>query len=263
MNPLCLHYSGFTLLLFTEILLLMKKYTQKALRRYDEMLSITQDELKGQESLFIRFYELNWLPHLPRDKNASILDLGRGFGLFLKFLRSREYTSISGIDLCQANVDTCKETGLSVTLGDNVPYLKEHQNEFDCISLNHILEHYDKEGGLEFLETVHSALRRDGVAIVVCPNMGNPLTAGRGRYYDLTHETGYTEDSLRFILQLAGFDEISLYSIDIYCLSNPLLNAAGRFGASLMFALFRISFLINGIRSTKIFSKNLMAVAHK
>jgi SAM-dependent methyltransferase len=241
----------------------MKRYRSRAMESYERMLSVTQEEMPGGAEALGRYYRKNLLPRLPRERDAAILDLGCGRGDFLRFLRDSGYTGLTGVDLCEEHVRSCAGSGLDVSLGDNLCFLEEHRERFDCVTLNHVLEHYDKDEGLSLLEAVLGSLRPGGRIIVVCPNMGNPFTAGRGRYADLTHETGYAGESLRFILQLAGFGSISLHGIDIYCLSNPLLNLAGRLAASSMFLFMRIIYLLNGVRSTKILSKNMLAVAEK
>ena len=241
----------------------MKRYTRKAMQFYERMLAVTQEDAPGGVDALRRYYRKNLLPRLPRDPAAPILDLGCGRGMFLEFLRERGYGELLGVDICEEHVRSCVDNGFNVALEDNLCFLEKYPERFDCVTLNHVLEHYDKDEGLSLLEEVRDSIRPGGRIIVVCPNMGNPFTAGRGRYADLTHETGYSEESLRFILQLAGFDGISIHAIDIYCLSNPVLNAAGRFSASLMFFFMRIIYMLNGVRSTRILSKNMLAVAEK
>ncbi|MBN2185139.1 MAG: class I SAM-dependent methyltransferase [Candidatus Krumholzibacteriota bacterium] len=241
----------------------MKRYREKTPEHYQQMLSVTQTDLYRQKNAINRYYKKNLLAHLPADRTSPILDLGCGFGLFLDFLRERGFTSVTGVDICQPNVDICKSKGLSVSPGDNLTFLRNNPGRYSCIILNHLIEHYDKEDGLELLEADHRSLTADGTAISVCPNMANPLTAGRGRYADLTHETGYTEESLRFILQLGGFKCFSFRPIDIYCLSKSLLNLAGRAGARLMYLFFGMAFLLNGIKTPTIFSKNMLVAARK
>jgi O-antigen chain-terminating methyltransferase len=241
----------------------MKRYRRKAMEYYERMLAVTQEDIPGGPDAIRRYYRKNLLPRLPQVPTASILDLGCGRGFFLEFLREMGYDDLLGVDICEEHVRSCVESGMNVTLEDNMRFLEKHPERFDCVTLNHVLEHYDKEEGLSLLESVRDSVRPGGRIVVVCPNMGNPFTAGRGRYADLTHETGYSEESLRFILQLAGFEGISLHDIDIYCLSNPVINTAGRVLASLMFLFMRIIYLLNGVRSTSILSKNMLAVAEK
>jgi len=227
------------------------------------MLAVTQADLPGTTETVMRYYGKNLAPHLPEARDSSILDLGCRSGLFLEFLRRQGFTGSLGTDICDANISACRDRGLSVEHEDNIDFLVRNPERFDCVVMNHVLEHYDKEEGLSLLESVMAGLRPGGMIIVVCPNMGNPLTAGRGRYADLTHETGYTEESLRFMLQLAGFEEVSVHGIDIYCLSNPLANAAGRAAAALLSLVLRLAYLVNGVRSTTILTKNMLAVSTK
>ena len=239
----------------------MKNYREKAAARYEEMLAVTQSDIPGSKDTVRRYYRSNLLPRLPEGRDSAILDLGCGSGLFLDFLAGEGYTDARGVDDCPSLARSCGDSGLEVEESDNVDYLERHPGRFECVVLNHVLEHYDKSEGLALLEAVRVSLRPGGRVIVVCPNMANPYTAGRGRYADLTHETGYTPESIRFMLRLAGFGEAEVHGIDIYCLSNPLANAAGKVAWAVLSLSMRLTYLLNGVRDAEVLTKNMLALA--
>ena len=241
----------------------MGNYRKRAAERYEKMLAVTQADLPGGRKAAMRYYARNLLPHLPGDRDSTILDLGCGTGLFLEFLMRTGFSEARGLDICEEHIRACCDRGLDAELGDNLAYLGNNRGRFDCVAMNHVLEHYDKDEGLKLLEAVLESLRPGGRLIAVCPNMANPLTAGRGRYADLTHETGYTEESIGFMMQLAGFEEVSVRGIDIYCLSNPLANLAGKAVWAVMSSVWRIAYLVNGVRSTTVLTKNMLAVSER
>lgn len=243
--------------------MLMKRYREKAIRQYETMLAFTQADIPGGRSAVMRYYRRNLLPHLPAESDSSILDLGCGSGLFLEFLMQEGFERSRGVDICDEHIRLCRDLGVNATLEDNMNFLEKHVERFDCIVMNHVLEHFDKDEGLDLLEAVFAGLRPGGRVIVVCPNMGNPFTAGRGRYADLTHETGYTGESLQFMLQLAGGEQVSLHGIDIYCLSNSFANAAGKMAWAFLSLVLRLTYLLNGVRSTTVLTKNMLALARK
>ena len=240
-----------------------KRYRDKAFQRYSEVLSVVQPDLEREGMLASRLYMKNLGPYLPRDPDAKILDLGCGFGLLMDFLSQQGYRNITGVDLCPENTEICREKGLSVVLDDNAGFLEKHHEEFDCITLNYVLEHYMKDDGLGLLELIHSGLRSGGSAIVLVPNMANPITGARSRYMDITHEVAFTEESLEQILLIAGFSKASIYPVDQYCLPNPLLNLFGKLASAFMFATLRLLYLLNGVRSTRIYTKALLGVGKK
>jgi hypothetical protein len=109
----------------------------------------------------------------------------------------------------------------------------------------------------------HERLKPGGKALVVVPNMGNPFTAPRGRYVDITHEVGYTQESMNFLLELAGFARIRILSIDHFVLPNPLFNLAGKTALYCVYACMRVLYLLHGITSTTLYGKNMLSVAVK
>ena len=102
-----------------------------------------------------------------------------------------------------------------------------------------------------------------GTALIMVPNMANPITATRCLYLDITHEVSYTEESLKQILLLAGFSSVTIYPVEQYCLPNPILNFLGKMASQFMFAGLRVIYLLNAVRSTRIYTKSLLAVATK
>jgi 2-polyprenyl-3-methyl-5-hydroxy-6-metoxy-1,4-benzoquinol methylase len=239
------------------------RYRQKALEQYEAHLAKMQPDLTRETELAARLYAHNIKPHLPAGPEAAIADLGCGFGLFLEYLRRAGYKNTVGVDICAANIRICNEQNFNVVQSDNHSFVRDRKEEFDCITLHHVVEHYYKDEALELLELVRESLKPGGVAIVVLPNMGNPLTAGRSRFIDITHEFCYTEESLTQIMNIAGFSQVSMHPIDPYCLPNPLMNLAGKTAGWCFRTAVRILYLLNAVRSTRIYSKHLMGIAVK
>ena len=156
-------------------------------------------------------YELNVLAHLPADLSAGIIDVGCGWGQFLSWLRSRGYTSIQGIDVGAQQVDQCRKLGLvAAQVTDSAAFLATLPQQFDLVTMHHIIEHVEPFRGLALLRAAYDSLRDNGRIIVQTPNM-NATSANFSRYIELTHVTGYTDSSLAEALQLAGFKDIVVY----------------------------------------------------
>ncbi|MCE5280852.1 MAG: class I SAM-dependent methyltransferase [Deltaproteobacteria bacterium] len=148
-------------------------------------------------------------PFLPGNRDASILDIGCGVGYFLHFLKSRGYSNIQGIDLSPQMIGICKANfpGVHAEVADAFDYLLSHQENFDAIVANDVLEHVPKDRTVDLMAAIRSALKKGGAFLAKVPNLGNPF-AIRLRYTDFTHEVGFTEHSLWQVLWLGGFRTI-------------------------------------------------------
>lgn len=87
---------------------------------------------------------------LPREKQAQILDIGCGFGQFLKGLRFLGYENIFGVDISQEATNACEKAGLNVDIINDIKSFAENANrKFDFIMMSHILEHIEKMKSLK------------------------------------------------------------------------------------------------------------------
>ncbi len=148
--------------------------------------------------------------YMPRDKNASILDVGCGGGHFLYYLKTKGYNNFKGIDISVQQVAFCKQKIDAETINaDAFDFLNKHKQEFDLIVSHDVLEHIKKENVIEFLKLIHGALKPGGKVFLRTPNCGNPMSI-RLRYADFTHEFCVTEKSFFQILYMAGFRDIKI-----------------------------------------------------
>ena len=113
------------------------------------------------------------------------------------------------------------------------------------------------------MQLIFKALKHNGRLIVKTPNAANPILASSSRYFDFTHELLFTEESISQVLQITGFSQISIYSQDLYILYYNPLNYMAKLFNFLLNGTFRILFRFYGRKTTKIFTKNLIAVAIK
>lgn len=156
-------------------------------------------------------YDVNVAPLLPTDLGSRILDVGCGWGQFLWWLRQRGYRAIEGIDLGEDQVRNCNELGITVEqTTDSAEYLAARREQFDVITMHHIIEHVEPSLGLDLLRAAYSALRPGGRVIVQTPNM-NATSSNFSRYIELTHVTGFTDSSLAEALAVAGFVGVRVY----------------------------------------------------
>lgn len=212
---------------------------------------------------YCKYFRKNYLSHLPADKKASILDIGCGMGHFLYFLEKEGFTNYCGIDNSPENVQFCQERRLHAELYDAVRFLEKSNRIFDAIVMNDILEHFKKEEIIRLLGLIQKNLSPQGKIIIKVPNASNPLMGSSSRYIDFTHEVSFTEESLSQVLRVCGFKEVKVYPQDIYSFSQNPINYMARAVAWLTFKLYRLFFLLYGRKTTRIFTKDLIAVAQK
>ena len=156
--------------------------------------------------------------HFPVEKNATILEIGPGTGTMLAFLRDRcGYRDLKAVDVSPEVVAACNEIlpGSTDLVEDSRSYLQDRQEQFDLILVLHTLEHVPKEQVLPLLRAVRGALRPEGKVVVEVPNSEHPIVGNRNRYCDFTHSLGFTDLSLKFVLQNAGFSQVKIYPCKI------------------------------------------------
>jgi SAM-dependent methyltransferase len=164
--------------------------------------------LSGREPVFRKLY----LPLLPNDRNARILDLGCGYGEFVYFLQRKGYTNAKGIDLNHRQLEVGRSLGVwNIECVEATALLKVCRGGFDFISAIDVLEHVPKNQLLEFLEQVYAALLPGGRFLCQVPNLAafyTPLF-----YMDFSHETPFTASSLKQALELASFVNVRVLPI--------------------------------------------------
>jgi 2-polyprenyl-3-methyl-5-hydroxy-6-metoxy-1,4-benzoquinol methylase len=207
------------------------------------------------------FFKHNYLKHLPADRSSRILEVGSGFGQFLSFAQSVGFTNVLGIDLSSENVKYCRSHGLEVKLADVVEFLRDTDETFQAIVMNDVIEHLKEEQLWEFLRLAKERLAPGGALIIKTYNLANPIMGLHSRYINFTHETGWTEESMRQVLDVAGFASIEVLPSRLYVYYYNPLNYIGLLIEKAVGFLLRMYFIANARKTTTFFTKNLIAVA--
>lgn len=163
----------------------------------------------------------NWLSQeLKTDKNASILELGCGYGQNLRAFMKAGYKNIKGIDISDEAVSFCREKGLPVIHKDVLDYDGER---FDLVYMSHVLEHLDKNQIIPMLKHIRENLLspRGGRLCIAVPN-AQSNTDCYWMYEDFTHNTLFTAGSLLYVLREAGYTDIRFIDADGLCSSKGI-----------------------------------------
>jgi 2-polyprenyl-3-methyl-5-hydroxy-6-metoxy-1,4-benzoquinol methylase len=141
---------------------------------------------------------------LPENKHANILEVGCGYGRYIKTMLEMGYTNCYGIDLSREQISYAKtKLGLSnVELADALDWLNGKESMFDCILGLDILEHFQTVDLLRLGEKIYRALKPGGSVIFQVPNGMSPLNPVI--YGDLTHIRAFTPQSMQQFLLNVG-----------------------------------------------------------
>ena len=202
---------------------------------------------------------------LPPDKSAKILDIGCGDGKFLFFLQRKGYTKIEGLELSSQQASEAKkhvESPIHV-VEDTVAFLLDHPSTYHMITMNDVLEHIPKKETVGLLKAVLGALQPGGNVVTSVPQISG-LASVFCRYNDFTHETLFTEISLKQVLLLAGFSDIRFIS-QKWPLKWTPRHLAYRLARLLWYGILKLIYTIEspGEKHPRSFQVRLVATARR
>jgi 2-polyprenyl-3-methyl-5-hydroxy-6-metoxy-1,4-benzoquinol methylase len=164
-------------------------------------------------------------------KGGRLLDVGFGNGAFLKLAGEMGWNA-EGIGFDPKAVEVARSQGLNVRCV-SVAELLERNEEYDVITVSHVIEHVQEPGVL--LKNLYRLLKPGGFLWLETPNLES---AGADRFGPdwmaldpPRHLVLFNPRSLRMCLQNAGFQEIvqrwnGMVSLSIYTVSSAM--AKGR-----------------------------------
>lgn len=201
-------------------------------------------------------------PELPASMDAAILEIGPGAGHFLDLLRSLGYRRMRAIEYDAECAESLKARHDVEHVLDCPGFLRAHPGSFDLIVLLNVVSHLDHNPLLELLASSRLALAPGGKVIIQTFNAALP-SAFYTMANDFTHRIAFTEYSLRQVLRLAGFVDITV--------RGSVLPDGGPLRALFKFARAALN-LGNRLRLTlergaggnpTTYAKLLLAVAHR
>jgi 2-polyprenyl-3-methyl-5-hydroxy-6-metoxy-1,4-benzoquinol methylase len=213
--------------------------------------------------LFANYFKKNYLTHMPKEKDAKILEIACGMGHFLYFLKKNGYKNLEAIDLDPTNVKQCKTIGFNMVIeSDMYDYINQlEDSSYDLIVMNDLIEHIPRKDIISFLNTLRMKLRDNGVVIVKTMNCNN-IYGISGYFADFTHVMGYTPERMKHVSMLASFSKCNVYNL--FVLPNmKYIDAFIKCFWKVIFNFKRMCFLLNAKMSDGVFSKNLLAILYK
>jgi 2-polyprenyl-3-methyl-5-hydroxy-6-metoxy-1,4-benzoquinol methylase len=205
-------------------------------------------------------FEADYEGFLPENRDVRILDIGCGMGHFLRFLQSKGYRRSVGVDVSPDQVSFCRAHGLeNAEHVENVfHYLETQAQSFDLVTMNDVIEHFNKDEIVHLLALTRNALTDRGRLVIRTPNIAG-MCGPYARYIDFTHEIAFSEQSLKQVLLAAGFQDVIVRGSRVAFLLRPkrmLFLLARR----IWFALLKLMYTLEvGTDRPVIYEKNLIA----
>lgn len=141
--------------------------------------------------------------------SGPVLDVGCGRGEFLSMLRHRGIEG-QGIESNPLSVEACRKEGLEVEEGDALDLLsRKEASSLGAIVAFQVVEHWTTETTFAFLREARRSLKPGGRLILETINTDS-LSALKAFFLDPTHVRPVPPDTLRFLVETAGFVEAGI-----------------------------------------------------
>ena len=164
---------------------------------FEEKFRGSRADIKQRQTAFIHCFE----------GCKNVLDIGSGRGEFLELVREQGIDG-KGVDVDEEMVNFCKSRGLDVELIDAVSYLEKIEDKsLDGIFIDQVVEHLEPNYLIKMIGLSYDKLIYGGTIVV---ETVNPLSFASfvNFYIDMSHKRPVHPETLKFILESAGFREI-------------------------------------------------------
>lgn len=138
---------------------------------------------------------------------TNVLDIGCGRGEFLELARDKGINA-RGIDVDEDMINFCKSKGLNVELKDAIKALEEIEDKsLDGIFISQVVEHLSPDYLINMLNLCNKKMKY-GFYIII--ETVNPLSlfSFANFYIDLSHVKPVHPETLKFLVNTAGFREV-------------------------------------------------------
>jgi 2-polyprenyl-3-methyl-5-hydroxy-6-metoxy-1,4-benzoquinol methylase len=236
-------------------------YRKKIYERY-----LTSDNFRDFNEIENQFNSINYIDQniidvLPNDKKAKILDIGCGFGKWLKYLKENGYIDVNGVEIGEEQNQFLKDKGFNVIKSDIVDFLKTTNHKYSLITMFDVLEHFRKDEIVELIPLLKNILSDNGILIVRVPN-GEAMYKGGIMYGDFTHETFFSARSLKQVFRLYDFGEIDVFPV--YPIKHSFKSTIRYYGYKFYEFFYKVGIIFEmGQASDFISSQNILGIIRK
>jgi len=154
-------------------------------------------------------FRADWLPRLPGQRDARILEIGYGLGDVLDLLKEHGYTRYEGVDVDRECYEYCVPRHPVFVSADVRAFLEAAKATYDAILMKEVLGFIPPDEVTSYLRTVRQALAPGGTLVLQSFNAAL-FTSYYTRSNDAGYRAAYTEHSLRQVLVAAGFEHVTI-----------------------------------------------------
>jgi SAM-dependent methyltransferase len=145
---------------------------------------------------------------------TPILDLGSGRGELLGLLRGCD---CYGVDSDAAMVEECLQQGLNVIHSDLIEHLSSlADRSIGSVAAVQVIEHLGNSTLQTFLSLLGQKLKPGGKVIFETINTASLVALAQNYYRDPTHVMPRHPDTVRYLIELAGFKILELERVSPY-----------------------------------------------
>lgn len=140
------------------------------------------------------------------DPSMSVLEIGCGTGIFLRYLKARGFSDVVGLDSDAGLAPVLDDlTDFDIRLTDGRDYLAAMDGpRFDRIALFDVAEHLPEAALVELMHSLRRVLRPGGRVVMRTPNCASPW--GLKMQFDtFDHVTPMTSGRMAELARATGF----------------------------------------------------------
>jgi SAM-dependent methyltransferase len=165
---------------------------------FEEKFRGSTDDIKQRQSIFLEYFK----------KCQNVLDIGCGRGEFLSLLKENGIGA-KGIDINEDMVLYCQKNGFDVQKAEGLSYLWSLENKsLDGVFSGQVIEHLKPK---ELVRLVKQSYDKMKYGTYFIAETINPLCLSvfaASFYMDLSHVKPIHPETIKFLLESAGFREI-------------------------------------------------------
>ncbi len=143
-------------------------------------------------------------------RGGKVIDLGCGRGEMVEILREKGIEAY-GVDLNESMITHCREKGLPCETADLIEALSSRpDNSLEGIFSSQVIEHLPRPVLELMLDLCYLKLSASGVLVLETVNPASVFALVQVYYLDPSHERPIHPQTLKFLLNTAGFEEVEI-----------------------------------------------------
>lgn len=157
------------------------------------------------------------------DRKSFVLDLGSGYGFFLKALKANGFKCI-GLEISKGRRHISQKVTKVPVITEKIDSPSKTKVRYDLITLFHVIEHITDP--VKLCQDLKTYLKENGMLIVEAPNAKDHMLLKSKKYQEFfwqrAHISYFTPKTLSKVLIKAGFGNIKITGIQRYSFENAI-----------------------------------------